>query len=382
MVSELGRAFSLWQAPDPEKLRCPSPGAAQFGAFLAAVRPARKSKGESTKLELRLASQPAPPNLAGAFTTNNIDMSSSESSGAPAEATATTPAPSAEFPTFGSTRGSGLARGKRPSTGPAATTTAAASDYKPTAIEVVNAPREYTNPFAPVEEPAAAAPAPSAPVAVQAEAPIVITPAPVTIAAAPAPVEEPAQLNILPPAEQKTTAPQTWESNGFSPTRETRSERPRREERRDEPAADEPVDVASIPEKFLYVRPGVTFVPTPRNWGGAPRERRPEGESAPRAAEAPRREAPVAAAEAPKSGGFLGWLKGLFGGSSSAPAPVASASAEGESRRDGGHRRNRGGRSRGGPGGGEGGGQRRHRGGRGRSRSYGGESEGTRQGGI
>src|SRR3954464_11030689 len=77
-------------------------------------------------------------------------MSSNESSGAPAEATATNPAPSAEFPTFGTTRGSGLARGKRPSAGPAAATAAAPSDYKPTAIEVVNAPREYTNPFAPV----------------------------------------------------------------------------------------------------------------------------------------------------------------------------------------------------------------------------------------
>jgi len=83
-------------------------------------------------------------------------MSSNESSGAPAEATATTPAPSAEFPTFGTTRGSGLARGKRPSAGPAAATAAAPSDYKPTAIEVVNAPREYTNPFAPAEEAAPA----------------------------------------------------------------------------------------------------------------------------------------------------------------------------------------------------------------------------------
>src|SRR6478735_4944571 len=244
-------------------------------------------------------------------------MSSNESSGAPAEATATPPAPSAEFPTFGTTRGSGLARGKRPSAGPAAATAAAPSDYKPTAIEVVNAPREYTNPFAPAEE---AAPAPvvtpvAAPVAPAPVAPFQIVPATAVAAESSAPIaEEPAQLNILPPAEQKTAPAQTWESDGFSPTREHRSERPRREERperRDEPAAEGEVDIASIPPQFLYVRPGVNFVPTPRNWGGAPRDRsKPSSEGA-----APREEsfrpsaAPSAPAAAPaKSGGFLGWL--------------------------------------------------------------------------
>src|SRR6478735_2157129 len=100
-------------------------------------------------------------------------MSSTESSGAPAEATATTPAPDATFPTFGSTRGSGLARGKRPAAGPAASTTASA-EYTPTAIEVVNAPREYQNPFAPAETPAASAPVP----APFEPAPFAITPAP------------------------------------------------------------------------------------------------------------------------------------------------------------------------------------------------------------
>jgi len=326
-------------------------------------------------------------------------MSSTESSGAPAEATATTPAPSAEFPTFGTTRGSGLARGKRPSAGPAAATAAAPSDYKPTAIEVVNAPREYTNPFAPAEEVAPAPVAvpvvvPSTPV--QASSPVAADLATFSSAQvdAPAPIaDEPAQLNILPPAEQKTAPAQTWESAGFQPARsqESRSERPRREERprqeerREESvASDEPVDIASIPEKFLYVRPGVTFVPTPRNWGGAPRERsnRPASEGA----SAPREESPRAAYSAPaaapaKSGGFLGWLKSLFG--SSPAAETVAASHGSESRQDGGERRHRGGRNRGGrgPGGGEGGGQRRHRGGRNRGRS-GGESEGSRQGGI
>ncbi|MEJ1972574.1 MAG: hypothetical protein WDM96_08985 [Lacunisphaera sp.] len=330
-------------------------------------------------------------------------MSSNESSGASAEATATTPAPSAEFPSFGTTRGSGLARGKRPSAGPAAATASAPSDYKPTAIEVVHAPREYTNPFAPVS-PDPVPPAEEAAPA-QAETPVVVPASSVDHASSsvaadlsavtsaqvdvPVPVaEEPAQLNILPPAEQKTAPAQTWESDGFQPARsEHRGERPRREERpryeapRDEAAADEPVDIASIPEKFLYVRPGVTFVPTPRNWGGAPRDRgdhssRPASESAPRREESSSyRSSESRSAAAPaKSGGFLGWLKSLFGGSPSTQ-PV-SAGSPGESHRseDGGERRHRGGRNRSSRGG-EGGGQRRHRGGRNRGRS-GGESGG------
>ena len=320
-------------------------------------------------------------------------MSSNESSGAAsAEATSTSPAPSAEFPTFGSTRGSGLARGKRPAAGPAVSTAAAPSNYTPTAIEVVNAPREYTNPFAPAE----AAPAVEAPVVVAAQPARIVETAPVVsapvVSSAPAVEEEPAQLNILPPAEQKSTTAQTWESDGFSPARAAgsesgRSERPRREERpryeapREE-ASNEPVDLDSIPEKFLYVRPGVTFVPTPRNWGGAPRERsnRPASDGAPAREESPRSFESSPAAAPAKSGGFFGWLKSLFGGSSSA-VPV-SAGTSSDQQREGGERSHRGGRNRGGRGGEGGGGHRRSRGGRGRSRSGGGESEGSRQGGI
>jgi len=308
-------------------------------------------------------------------------MSSTESSGAPAEATATNPAPDAAFPSFGSTRGSGLARGKRPSTGPSASVAATPSDYKPTAIEVINAPREYTNPFAPAEaepvtpetEPVAIAPAPLAAPAPVAEV------APAAPAAAPEAASEESvrELNILPPAEQKASTAQTWESEGFRPARETRTERPRREERTETPA-DEPVDIASIPEKFLYVRPGVNFVPTPRNWGGAPRERRPS-DGAPRDSESPRAPEP-AAAPAP-TGGFLGWLKSLFGG---APAsePVKAAAPAGEQRRDGGQRRHRGGRNRGGQGGE--GGRSRGRGGRGGRGGSGGyrDERGSSQGGI
>jgi len=297
-------------------------------------------------------------------------MSSTESSGAPAEGTATPPAPAAEFPSFGSTRGSGLARGKRPSTAAASAASAAPSDYKPTAIEVVSAPREYINPFAPAETPAAEpapAPAPvveSLPVIETVPAPAAVAPAP---APAPAPVaEEPAQLNILPPAEQRSAPAQTWESTGFTPARDSR-----REEQPEE------VDISAIPPQFLYVRPGVKFVPTPRNWGGAPRERKPAAEQPVRSESAPER-APRAEAPAPaKSGGLFGWIKNLFGGSSVSEQPSASAGESGDTRRDGGRRRHRGGRN---GRGGEGGGQRRQRGGRGRGRSHG-ESEGSRQGG-
>jgi len=308
-------------------------------------------------------------------------MSSTESSGAPAEATATPSAPAAAFPTFGSTRGSGLARGKRPAAGPAAST-AASTEYTPTAIEVVNAPREYQNPFAPVETPAAAAPVP----APFEPAPVVITPAPVRresvepvaeVASASVQNDAPAELNILEPAQQKVAPAQTWESEGFEPVRESRPERPRREERSERPA-DEPVDVDSIPPQFLYVRPGHTYVPTPRNFGGAPRER---SERTDRPAHgSPERAMETSAAPA-KSGGFFGWLKSLFGG---APAQApASSGANGEHRHEGSHRRHRGGRGRGGQGGGEGG-QRRDRGGRGRSGGgcRGERSEGSRQGGV
>jgi uncharacterized membrane protein YgcG len=390
MARELGSRPSLWQARPRGKINVAlDRGLSDLARVIAAVCPERNRRVEHETTSS--GRHPIPRRLrAGAFTTNNIDMSSTESSGAPAEAPATNPAPDAAFPTFGTTRGSGLARGKRPSTSPAAATASTPSDYKPTAIEVVHAPREYTNPFAPVNpEPAVSVESPApvpqpTPVARVTETP----PPAASIEPSPTAVQEtPAELNILPPAEQKTATAQTWESEGFRPARAERSERPerpRREERPEAPA-DEPVDISSIPEKFLYVRPGVTFVPTPRNWGGAPRERRTHDESAPRSFESPRatEAAPVATAAPEKSGGFLGWLKSLFGGSPapSESAPTSASAATGEPRREGGgQRRHRGGRNRGGQGGGGGSGS--HRGGRGRSGGYRGErSEGTRSGG-
>jgi translation initiation factor IF-2 len=318
-------------------------------------------------------------------------MSSTESSGAPAEATATTPASNAEA-SFGSTRGSGLARGKgKRHTAPAAAT-AASSDYTPTAIAVVTAPREYQNPFAPVETPAAVTAEPVAPVA---SVPVAHVPekahtAPVHTEAvqevteeAPAPVEsdEHAELNILPPEQQRNAPAQTWESEGFRPAREPRGDRPRREDsRRNEPRREEtaeraPFDPSTIPEKFLYVRPGYNYVPTPSNYGGAPRE--PRGENRP--ASTPAYSAPATATPA-KSGGFFGWLKSLFGGSDAAPAPAAAQSGEHRSGDRSHGDRHRGGRGRGQGGGGDGQ-RRRSRGGRGRNSQRGEYRGGGDQGG-
>ena len=99
-------------------------------------------------------------------------MSDTESSGAETPAAETVNTPSAPASpntnptpsTFGNTRGSGLARGKRPSGQSAQAPSAApAADYKPTAVSILTAPTEYKNPFAPpapADEAKAAAPNP------------------------------------------------------------------------------------------------------------------------------------------------------------------------------------------------------------------------------
>ena len=329
-------------------------------------------------------------------------MSSTESSGASAEATATTqPAgESAPAPSFGSTRGSGLARGKRPSNSPASTAaTATSTGYKPTAIEILNAPREYQNPFAPVNpepvaptvtaptasvETPAAVPTPSVavatPVAIApaAPAPALREPAPARVYVKPdsemfpldraptpalAEADEPAELNILPPERAKSAPAQTWESEGFKTTRAPREERSRQEER---PERSAPVDLSTIPEKFLYVRPGYNYVPTPSNYGGAPREYRPAGGQP--ASTQPASSRPASAPAAQASGGFFGWLKSLFSDSASTPAAPTATSLGGHPTGERQYGRNRDGRGQGGGGQGQSydSGQRRSRGGRGR----------------
>ena len=75
-------------------------------------------------------------------------------SSAPAAATSGVPA------TFGTGRGTGLARGRRkpaPAAPAAARTDSPSGDYQPTAVQLVTVESEYKNPFAPAVEEAPAA---------------------------------------------------------------------------------------------------------------------------------------------------------------------------------------------------------------------------------
>jgi translation initiation factor IF-2 len=251
----------------------------------------------------------------------------------------------AQFGTFGTTRGSGLARGKRATAAAPATTTPESSGYQPTAIEIITPEREYHNPFA-SEQPAPAvaapvksepaAPAAVVPVKTPAPAPVVVKPepAPIAKAAAPAPAvtdETKAELKILPPAETKHAA-QSWESASATPAKSEAPTRPVRHEERPtfRPERSERREQTGEPRSF-----------TPRE-NREPREPRDSRE--PRAP----RPASVPAVPAAKSGGFIGWLKSLFAGKPEAPAaaPETNGGSQRDDRPHHDHRRHRGGRGR------------------------------------
>ncbi|MCF7687823.1 MAG: hypothetical protein K9N01_05920 [Cephaloticoccus sp.] len=319
-------------------------------------------------------------------------MSDPDTSGAkatePAETTnAATSGDSQPNFTFGTSRGSGLARGKRNGpAAPAAASTPSPVGYTPTAIEMINPKSEYQNPFAPVEQPA---PVPVAPIEAKqpeapkpvAAAPAPVAPAPKPVVAAPAPVVEPkAELKILPPTEIKHPA-QSWESPA-SAGRSADSTAPRRQHEE---------------------RP--TFRPEGRQRrdaqdGHAPRDpremrdpRAPRDSREPRAPRSPESFTPRTEDQPVKSGGFIGWLKGLFGAKPEDPKPSETHGRDDQRQP---RRNNRGGRGRGrnfnGPRGenssGRGSDQgqsqgdrprRRSRGGRNRNR--GGDRDGPRSGG-
>ena len=357
-------------------------------------------------------------------------MTDPETSGAaanpaPAETQgAPTAAPSTpQFGAFGSTRGSGLARGKRTSTTAASAAPATTGEYKPTAIEVVVPQREYRNPFgdppAVVEPPAAApTPPPAAPAPVESPAPVapaakVEAPAPAPQAEAEVPDEEPekAELNILPPAEVKRP-PVHW---GTAPapgaaTPGVFQTRARREEGRSEGFTQRQEPPAREPQREPRREYG--------SEGGDPRrgqhrhESRREDHGTGEHRES-YRSSPEPTHRA--KGGFLAWLKSLFFPKPAGETPRADPRQDGDGqfhrrRRRGGRGRHRGdgqqgqsgppregGQSdfRGGPSesregrpdfrGGErdGGGQRRrrHRGGGGRGRDRGGSGPEGWQGG-
>src|SRR5688572_19883789 len=96
------------------------------------------------------------PDKSGAPTPAPADLTAPAP--APAEAAPASPAAAApvsetpkvgQFGQFGGTRGSGLLRGKRPSTAAASSagTPTPPAGFKPTALEVINAQSEYKNPF-------------------------------------------------------------------------------------------------------------------------------------------------------------------------------------------------------------------------------------------
>ncbi|HEY5079143.1 MAG TPA: hypothetical protein VII43_04825 [Opitutaceae bacterium] len=278
---------------------------------------------------------------------------------------------------FGSTRGSGLARGKRQTSASAPAASPVKTDYKPTALEIITPQREYTNPFA-SQQPAA--PPAEAPVEAKApEAPAAVS-EPEQAAAPEAPVaEEKSEIQILPPAESIRPAV-SWESPSASEgMREIHSgERPHHDDRPTfRPDRREDQNGGAQPEgqrpRFEGRDPRRDFQRQPRDPRDArqprdprdarqprdPREARqprdPRDERQPRD---PRDERPrysqgpsghASEAAKPASGGFFGWLKGLFGGQKPAEAPAPRESARepfGDGQRP--RRRHRGGRGHGG----------------------------------
>jgi hypothetical protein len=290
------------------------------------------------------------------------DPSGASAATAGPASTAATPGNPAPIGSFGTAKGSGLLRGKRP-TPPAASAASspAPSGYQPSTIEVLRPASEYKNPFtgetsvpaAVINEPAPqAAPTPApAPI----PAPVVVKEAAPAAAPAPAPAMDgelfpfslnadakpaapaaKAELNILPTEEVKRPAMSWGESSHGSNAR--RDERPTfRPERRD-------------------ARPFEPREPRREPAAGEPRNDR---NSSPRDFSRDERPAPAAAPQ--KSGGFIAWLKGLFGAKSASPE-VRTGDRDDQGR-DGGHRHNR----------------RRHRGGRGRG-GFQGDNRGPRDG--
>jgi hypothetical protein len=298
------------------------------------------------------------------------------------------PAASAETPAgnFGSTRGSGLARGKRQSSAAAPTTNTAKSDYKPIALEVITPASEYKNPFAGLVPESAPAAEPAKVETPAAHVTAVAEPEPIVVAATPVipePVAEKREIQILPPAEAIRPSV-SWESPSASrienPTSErgerSREERPTfRPDRREDTAdgaraegGDGRVEGRN-PRNESFQRqprdPREARQPRDPREGRQPRdprdERQPRDPRFARQPRDPRDELPrpdqrpqrdqngSAEPAAPASKGFFAWLKSLFGGSKPAEAPAArefGGDRQGDGQRP--RRRHRGGRGHGG----------------------------------
>jgi len=315
---------------------------------------------------------------------------------APAAFTETSSATPAPVPTqsFGTSRGSGLARGKRTTTvAPTPASAAPRGDYKPTAVQVIVAEREYQNPFAPatpltvevtapvpvleVNSPETSTSPVAAAVGTYIEPGPVITPSPLAepgasapvsapvaeapepFATSPAPVAEKASLTILPPAETRRPAT-SWDNSSPRPEN-ARPAQPSRREDRAVFRAERPGD-PKVAERFNDTRPAGSSAPgrevrPPRDPREAREPRDPRDSREPRPARDERDSRPPRESRAPqadrgapaktftpvrptppttpvdaKSGGFVGWLKGLFSGSSAEaarPAPTGTPASNG-----------------------------------------------------
>ena len=281
----------------------------------------------------------------------------------PAATSSAPTAPAADLPaTFGTGRGTGLARGRRkpaPAAPAASSAPASSGSYQPTAVQILTVESEYKNPFEtglPAETPAAetaaaAAPAPAplpapAPVAPKPaaavespaapapkpapapKAPVAATaPQPAPAPAAPVEAEPPvkAELNILPPANANRPA-QSWEAPSFREATQNADRPIFRTSKRI--AAD--ANAAAAPESREPRDPSSR--PPRRDRDRGPRPDRPARDS--REPREPRPMPTPAPVPEPKlvkqeSGGVIGWLKGLFSGGSSettATPPRARAS--------------------------------------------------------
>ena len=334
-------------------------------------------------------------------------MSDPTTSGGTPAAPAAAPTETAGVPptgAFGTSRGTGLMRSKRPSQLAAKSSDAAApAGFQPSSIEVIRPKSEYKNPFTgetSVETPAPMARVPNEPVpqAVPPAASAVVPSAVVAPTSVPTPVARVAptlvpipgaapmgemfpfapaksaaaelqkpRLNILPTEEARRPA-QNWESP--SSLREPISGKPResrgpRSEGREQFTRHERTDDRPV------------FRPDRRD---SPEQRDSRPDAPPRSFDSrpptTRRESAKLDSSAPaiplatQSGGFFSWLKGLFGGgkkpvtASMSRSDHSSQGSERDASRDdrhrhegsGHHRRHRGGRSR------HGGGERSHSG--------------------
>lgn len=344
-------------------------------------------------------------------------MSDPVTSGEPFAASAATAGPastaasagnSAPIGSFGTAKGSGLLRGKRP-TPPAASAASspAASGYQPSTIEVIRPQSEYKNPFTgetSVPSPVVNEPS-AAPLSGTAESRPIATPSPADVTEAPPPAVssaiaqrataegsakeaasmpakknppsedaavagelfplelsggarksvEPttkAELNILPTEEVKRPAV-SWGEHAHSQNGEPRG-------RRDERPTFRPERRDARP--FEPREPRREPVTGERN--SFPRDQQRDPRDQPRDFSRDERPAPVAAPQK-KSGGFFGWLKSLFAEKPSQPE-VRTGDRDDQGRdgqgRDGQGRHNR----------------RRHRGGRGRG-GFQGDNRGPRE---